>query len=241
MAFWLRSGRVDIGVADGVVRQADFADLVESCRLTALAAHQLAQAGEQASAIVAQAVVQAEQRIAAAHDDSSRIRAEAKEQGLREAAERWTQEMAEKAFAARHSLQRASDRLAELVSLATQRVVEVEDKEGLYRRALRTVRHLADDSKMLVLHIGPDDADYARSVIGQLAQEIGIEVPLEVKVDGRLAAGGCVLESDYGVIDASIGLQIQAVKKAITKAARAALGNLDEDEPQTAKGEGHAA
>jgi type III secretion protein L len=229
MAFWLRTGELDVGVADGVVRAADFAALVDTCELNRMAAQRLSEAGEQAAGIVADALQQAEQRIAHAQGECSRIRAEACESGLRDAAERWAQEMAEKAFEAHHSIQRASERLAELVSLATQRVIEVEDREGLYRRALRTVRHLASDSKTLVLHIGSDDAEYARSVVGQLAEEIGIVVPLEVKVDNRLRAGGCVLESDYGVIDASLGLQIQAVKKAISRAARSALHRLDEN------------
>ena len=216
MAFWLRTGDLDVGVSDGVVRGADFATLVEACEINALAAHKLLQASEEASAIMAEALRAAEERIEAALGECGRIRYEAREQGLRDAAERWAQEMAEKAFDAHRSIRRASDRLAELVSLATQRVIEVEDKDGLYRRALRTVRHLATDSKTLVLHIGADDADYARSVVGQLAEEIGIVVPLEVKVDSRLVAGGCVLESDYGVIDASLGLQIQAVKQAFS-------------------------
>ncbi len=228
MAFWLRTGDLDIGVSDGVVRGADFADLVQACELNTMAAQHLLQAGEEASAIVAEALRQAELRITQALGECGRIRAEAREQGLRDAAERWAHEMAEKAFDAQRSIQRASDRLAELVSLATQRVIEVEDKDGLYRRALRTVRHLASDSKTLVLHIGADDAEYARSVVGQLAEEIGIAVPLEVKVDSRLLSGGCVLESDYGVIDASLGLQLQAVKKAISKAAQAAMSHVDD-------------
>jgi hypothetical protein len=85
-------------------------------------------------------------------------------------------------------------------------------------------------------------------VVGQLAEEIGIAVPLEVKVDSRLVSGGCVLESDYGVIDASLGLQIQAVKKAISKAARAAMSHMDDatvapgqpPSPPAAEGPGHA-
>ena len=234
MAFWLRTGDLDIGVSDGVVRGADFASLVQACELNSMAAQHLLQAGEEASAIVAEALRQAELRISQALGECGRIRAEAREEGLRDAAERWAHEMAEKAFDAQRSIQRASDRLAELVSLATQRVIEVEDKDGLYRRALRTVRHLASDSKTLVLHIGADDAEYARSVVGQLAEEIGIAVPLEVKVDSRLLSGGCVLESDYGVIDASLGLQIQAVKKAISKAARAAMSHMDDTASTTA-------
>jgi type III secretion protein L len=227
MAFWIRSGELELGVSDGVLRQAQFAQVVEVCALTTLAANKLSQASDRAGVIVAEALSDAEKRIAAVNAESIRIRADAKQQGLRDAAELWAQEMAEKAFDAQRSMQRASDRLAELVALATQRVIEVEDKEGLYRRALRTVRHLADGSKTLVLHIGADDAEYARSVVGQLAREIGIEIPLEVKVDSRITSGGCMLESDYGVIDASIGLQIQAVKRAITKAAKAALDQMN--------------
>ena len=240
MAFWLRTGDLDVGVSNGVVRGTDFAELVETCELMFRAAQKLSEAGEEASVIVSEALTQAEERLAAAQGECGRIRAEAREQGLRDAAERWAQEMAEKAFDARRSMQRASERLTELVSLATQRVIEVEDKDGLYRRALRTVRHLTDESKTLVLHIGPDDAAYARSVVGQLAEEIGIVIPLEVKVDTRMAPGGCVLESDYGVIDASLGLQVQAVKQAISKAARAALGQMNESADDK-KAEPHAA
>jgi type III secretion protein L len=228
MAVWLRTGELEVGVSDGVVRRGEFAALVEVCLLNQLAAERLAEAGAEAAQIVADALQQAEQKVAQAKDESERIRAEAQERGLREAAERWAEEMAHKAFDAHLSIQRASDRLAELVSLAAQRVIEVEDRDGLYRRALRSMRSLTGDSKTLTLHIGSDDADYARTVVGQLAEEIGIPVPLDIKVDNRLMAGGCVLESDYGVIDASLGLQIEAVKQAIGRAARAALARMDE-------------
>jgi type III secretion protein L len=228
MAVWLRTGELEVGVDDGVVRRDEFAALVEVCHLNQRAAERLAHAGEEAARIVADALQQAEQQIAHAQDESDRIRAEARERGLREAVERWAEEMAHKAFDAHHSIQRASDRLAELVSLAAQRVIEVEDRDGLYRRALRSMRGLTGDSKTLTLHIGHEDAAYARSVVGQLAEEIGVPVPLDIKVDERLTAGGCVLESDYGVIDASLGLQIEAVKLAIGRAARAALARMDD-------------
>jgi type III secretion protein L len=227
MALWLRSGDHDIGALSGVVRRDDYARLVEACELNTQAARLLTQAGEEAVAIVAEAVGRATQTLAAAELEGAAIRSTARREGLREGVERWAEEMASKAFEAKQSIDKASERLAELVSLATQRVIEVEDKEGLYRRALRTVRHLAKDSKTLVLHIGSTDETYARSVVAGIAGEMGIEVPIEIKVDARLKTGGCVLESDYGVIDASLGLQLDAVKSAISKAARAALARND--------------
>lgn len=223
MAVWLKYGEDVIGIDDGIVRRADFAALMETCELAERAATLLTQAAEEAVAIMGEATQNARQTLQIAEREGEKLKAEAFSQGLRDAAARWAEDMTHKAFEAHQSVQRASERLAELVSLAAQRVIEVEDKDGLYRRALRTVSHLAKDSKTLVLHIGADDIDYARSAVAGIAAEMGIEVPLEVKIDGRLTAGGCVLESDFGVIDASMGLQLEAVKQAISKAARSAL------------------
>jgi type III secretion protein L len=201
---------------------------MQACELSARAAGLLSQAGEEAVSIVAEAVERAKKTLHDAERTSEKLKADAYANGISEAAARWAEEMTQKAFDAQRSIHKASERLAELVSMATQRVIEVEDKDGLYRRALRTVRHLAQDSKTLVLHIGANDAEYANTVVADIATEMGIDVPLEIKVDNSLSAGGCVLESDYGVIDASLGLQIHAVKEAIAKAARSALSRIEQ-------------
>ncbi len=223
MAVWLKSGTHDIGIEGGVVRRSDFAELLQACELGARAAAALTDAEAEAVRIVSDAAERARVVLHEADCEAERLRVQGYEAGLREAAARWADETATKAFDAQRSVHRASDRLAELVSLAAQRVIEQEDKEGLYRRALRTVQQMATDTKTLVLHIGADDAEHARAIVADLASEVGIAVPLEVRVDVRLHTGGCVLESDYGVIDASMGLQIDAVRKAIGKAARAAI------------------
>jgi type III secretion protein L len=223
MALWLKSGSHDIGVEGGVIRRADFAEVLQACELGARAAAVLADAQAEAARIVGAATERARVVLHEAEGEAERLRVQGHEAGLREAAARWAEKAATKAFADQSSVLRASERLAELVSLAAQRVIEQEDKQGLYRRALRTVQQLAHDTKTLVLHIGADDADHARAIVAELASEVGIEVPLDVRVDVRLPTGGCVLESDYGVIDASMGLQIEAIRKAIGKAARASI------------------
>lgn len=225
MAVWLRYGSSDVGLAGGVVRRADHAYLIEAIELAERSRAQLADAEKSAQNIVANAKELALQVLQKARQDGEALMRDAHERGLKDAAQLWAEEAAKKAFTAHQSAQRASGRLAEIVSLAVQRVVDVEDKKGLFRRALRTVSEITRESKTLVLHIGAADAEYARSVVAELAAQLGIEVPLEIKVDTRLDAGGCVLESDFGVIDASLGLQLEAVRKAISNAARAALAS----------------
>ena len=223
MAIWLNAGQQAIGVDCGVIRRGDFAALVNACDLAAKAEDILVAAGDEAVDIVAKAHTQAKEIRVDAEQEGKRIREEAFVRGTQEAASRWIEEVASRAVDARDSMLRASSRLAELVSLATQRVLETEDKEGLYRRALRTVKQLTSESKTLILHVGPADHEYAESVIAGIASEVGVAIPLDIKIDPRLAEGGCVLESDSGVLDASLGIQIETIKQAITKAARNAL------------------
>jgi len=229
MAIWLQSGTLHFGLEDGIVRRDDFAELVQACELGARAGQLLADAHAHAAGIAAAATERANLTIAEAETQAETLRVQACEAGKRDAAEQWAETMSTRAIQSHASVQKAKDRLAELVCLAAQRVVEVEDRQALYRRALRTVSQMVSDSKTLVLHIGTQDETYAREVVAAIAAEVGIEVPLEVRVDHRLVAGGCVLESDYGVVDASLGLQLDAVRRAIGKAARAALGRGEQE------------
>jgi type III secretion protein L len=223
MVIWLKAGQHGIGLEQGIVRDADVVTLVEVCELTTQAEELLAQAGQEAIDIVTKANESAVTIIKDAESKGTQIRDDAFVRGTQEAASRWIQEVASKALGARESMLKASNRLAELVSLATQHVVETADKEGLYRRALRTVKQLTGESKTLTLHVGPADQQYAESVMAVIAIEVGVQIPLDIRIDPRLTDGGCVLESDNGVLDASLGIQIETVKQAIAKAARNAL------------------
>jgi type III secretion protein L len=232
MALWLQSGDQSIGIDHGIVARDDLAHLMQACELSARAAAAMSEASDRAAAIMEGAAAQALQVIRDAERDGERLRTEAHARGLSDAAVQWAEELSARAIATHLSVQRSSERLAELVMLASQRVIETEDRQALYRRALRTVSQLTRDSKTLVLHVGSEDAVHARDTVAEIAAQVGITVPLEIKVDNRLLAGGCVFESDYGVIDASLGLQVDAVRAAIGRAARTALSRPDGPPPE---------
>jgi type III secretion protein L len=49
-----------------------------------------------------------------------------------------------------------------------------------------------------------------------------------VKVDPTLNPGGCVFESDLGILDASLHTQLEGLRAAMDRAVRAALSESDE-------------
>jgi type III secretion protein L len=246
MVVWFKHGSCTIGVEDGIVRARDFAALtsllqaantLESERDHLLAeAHAQAQrvtrdAQDQAQQVTAQAQAQAESTIDAAHQQAIALLAEARkkldsayEEGLgkgeREAITQWTSRALTHAKSSRLGLERQQERLSGIVSLAVERMVEQEDKQALYVRALRTVSKMVKDVPLLTLRVNFQDKVAAQKALNAVAGQLVSDMPIEVVGDDALAGGSCMFESDQGVIDVGLETQLAAIKRAVNRAAQ---------------------
>jgi type III secretion protein L len=69
--------------------------------------------------------------------------------------------------------------------------------------------------KQAVLKVSPSEARFLRDRVCELTKETpGIEF-LEIVSDAHLEPGSCLLETDLGVVDASVAVQIAAVEKSL--------------------------
>jgi type III secretion protein L len=153
------------------------------------------------------------------------------ERGRQEAAAQWAETVLREAGSARRGLERQSERLSQIVSLAVERVVEPEDRQALYRRALRTVTKLLKDVPLLTLRVPETDRDSAQHAVDAVMQHLSGALPIEVVSDAALPLGSCLFESDQGVIDASLDTQLAAIKRAVIRAAQH-MANDSEGAPQ---------
>jgi type III secretion protein L len=214
-----------VGVADGLVRRADFAVLtslqqaaqaVQSEREQALATAQaeaaqlLLAARDQADALLAQAQQQREQAYQSGLT-----------QGADEAAAKWTQQALTVAHSNQHALERQRERLGGIVAMAVERLVEQEDKQALFKRALHTIGKLVKDVPMLTLRVNHGDRDAAQKALLAMVDQAAGAVPIELVTDAGLVEGSCRFESDNGVIDAGLATQLAAIKRAVVRAALA--------------------
>ena len=81
------------------------------------------------------------------------------------------------------------------------------------RNALAVVRN----QKQMTLRLHPDDVEVVRERINDiLAAYPGVGY-LDLLPDARLARGACILESEIGMVEASLEGQIEAVRGAFQR------------------------
>ena len=63
--------------------------------------------------------------------------------------------------------------------------------------------------------VSPDQGEWMKGRVDALLTAFPRVKFLEVKVDPRLPADGCVLETEFAVIDATVETQLRAIEKAL--------------------------
>ena len=109
------------------------------------------------------------------------------------------------------------ERVVDVVVRSLRRILgEMDDKE----RIVRVVRHSLEvvrNQRQVILRVSPAEIDAVRARLNEILSGFPGITNLEVAADGRLPAGGCILETEIGVVDASVDVQLEAVVKALTK------------------------
>lgn len=234
MVIWLRNAQdegvgehalQELGVDGDIVRREAFAQLVDlddgHAMLRDRRRDVLATARDEAERIVAAAHAEADEIRARAQDEFATGQQRGYDAGRQDALAHWYRETAEW-LARRRDLQMSMrQRMADIVVLAVERIVSSERPEALFARAADSVDRIVDANCHLRVRVHPGQRELAAAAFERAAagwHERGRPVPITVIADRSLAPGACVCETDIGLIDASLGAQIDAVRLAVTRA-----------------------
>ncbi|MHA3904746.1 HrpE/YscL family type III secretion apparatus protein [Castellaniella sp. WN] len=182
-----------------VLRAADYAALVQARAM-------LDQAGAQADAI-----------LAGARDAFEAERRRGYEDGKRQALLDQAEKMIEIVGRTVDYFAGVENEMVDLVMAAVRKVVDgFDDREkvvAVVRNALAVVRN----QKQMTLRLHPDDVEVVRAGINDiLAAYPGVGY-LDLLPDARLARGACILESEIGMVEASLEGQIEALRGAFQR------------------------
>lgn len=238
MIIWLRqpgTERAARGSGTGVGVQSDVVPREALASLAQLDAGYLALQRQHAE-VMAQATRDVDAMLAAARADADALRAEARKEydtaqqrgydaGSRDALSQWyarTIQLLDERYELQMSLRQ---RVAELVVSAVEKIVTNERPAALFARAAEIVERIIEGSRTLQIRVHPDERDAALEEFSRaLAQwrERGQIVQLTVQSDRTLEPGACVCDTDIGSVDASLKVQIEAVRMAVDAALRRA-------------------
>lgn len=171
------------------------------------------------------ALANVEKACAKAADDAWRKGMARAEQ---EAARRWTFTQVERLALLKSMQPMLADVIADAVALLAREV----DRKAFVARALDVLQSPLRNLDWARLRVHPQMVPMAEAAVAQFDVETGLGRLVRVVPDATLPQDGCLLESELGTVDASLGTQLQAIRAAIKHSVpRLAAAGLDRGSP----------
>lgn len=174
-------------------------------------------ANQDAKQILEAARAEAQARVDAAQAEADAIREAARAKGyedgiteLNELALRFQERQAQLLEESRAELIRLSVRIAGKV-LGRELETNADALSDIVIRAIRGIRH----EKRIQVRVHPDDLGRARAGHARLLEEVGATKEIEFREDPTVTSGGCIVETDLGIIDARLDTQLRVLEKAL--------------------------
>lgn len=173
--------------------------------------------------VLADAEARAEAILAKAEVEAEAERRRGYEEGLAEGQAEIAERMMVLIGRSVDYLATAEQDLARLVILCLRRMLGERAEEDVVIAVARVaLAHVRGESRVTLV-VRPDVTDAVRARVSEVLSGSGDIGFLEVAADPGMAEGGCRLETELGVVDASIETQLAALERAMT--ARIGGGN----------------
>lgn len=116
-----------------------------------------------------------------------------------------------------HSLETFEQQVIDIVMKALTRILgEMDDKERI-TRVVRQSLSLVRNQKRVALKVNPADARILEEQVAEILKSFPGIGYIDVIADNRIEVGSCMLETDIGVVDARLDVQIEAIRKSLMK------------------------
>lgn len=114
----------------------------------------------------------------------------------------------------------AEGEVAKTVMLCLRKILGETPEEDLVIAAARNALSIVRNEARVAVVVRPDVQDQVRDRVGEILKGHGDVGFIEIVTDSGLPKGGCRLETEVGVVDASIEIQIDAIENAMKSRVR---------------------
>lgn len=161
------------------------------------------------------AVREKQRQIAAAEQLEKAIR-RGKDEGMEQANKELANQLLNFTLEMHERLSEVEQSLVYVVSEAVRKIIRDFDDETLVKNTVRSGLELVRSSKKLIVRVHPQMQSTVQEQLGEFEKSIS---HIEVLPDMALKLDECVLESDVGIVSASVEQQVEALINALRKAA----------------------
>jgi type III secretion protein L len=144
------------------------------------------------------------------------------ELGLNEGKERVAEIMLNTVGEAVNYFSSLETKMVQVVTHAMERIVGEMDQDELIVRIVRHALEVARNQKQVTLRITPSQVQAVQARVDELLVAFPSIRYIDLQGDARLKEGGCILETDMGIVEASIDVQLEAIRKSLLKTTESA-------------------
>jgi flagellar biosynthesis/type III secretory pathway protein FliH len=177
------------------------------------------EATREASDVVALAQEKARQIIEEALREQDSIRERARQEGNAQGLAEWNrvltaanQRADELTNSWEETMLRLSVRVAEKI-IGEQLRVHPETIVEIIREVIKNIR----PGKRLTIQVNQADAQQARARIDRIKDGLSTSSEIEIVASGSVSPGGCLIESELGIIDARLETQLKCLEEALVR------------------------
>ncbi len=177
------------------------------------------EASREARDVVSLAQEKARQIIEDAERERDAIQEKARQEGYAQGLAQWNQILAGTAQKAadltkvwEETMLRLSVRVAEKI-IGEQLKLQPETIIGIISEVLQGVRF----GKHLTIQVNEEDAPEVRSRVNRLKESLSFNNEIEIVASTSVARGGCLIESELGVVDARLETQLKCLEDVLLR------------------------
>jgi type III secretion protein L len=109
------------------------------------------------------------------------------------------------------------EKVTDVVMKALRKIIGELDDRDLIQRVVRSALSVVRNQKQVTLRVSPEEVETVKDSLNSIIADFPAISFIDVMGDGRLKQGGCILETEIGVVDASIDVQIEAIRKSLLR------------------------
>lgn len=137
--------------------------------------------------------------------------------GLLKAQQKQSQMMLDTLNQCNHYFKKSENILANIVIQSVRKLIGNFDDLDLALNMTRQSMQTITNQRQVTLHITPTQVDDVKARLGQVMKEFPEVSYVEVTADERVEPGGCLLETEVGVIDGTLENQLAVIEETILK------------------------
>lgn len=170
-----------------------------------------------AEAAVADAMAQADAIVAQAQEAYEAERRRGFEEGQAQAKLEQAEQMIETVSRTVDYFSKVETKMVDLVMQAVQKIIDGFDDRERVLLTVRNVLSVVRNQKQMTLRLSPLQVDLVKSHVNELLAEYPGVGYLDIVADSRLKDDACILESEIGLVEASMAGQLKALRNAFEK------------------------